>query len=141
MVLSIIFLEDKHQILLHLSILYEYQQFFQHRMTINLWPPYWPIKGFWLFASQFIAIKIENLWLSDSALDFLFSYLHQRKQCIKVENVCSNFKYMYKGVPHWSILGPVLFKIFINDIFYAVNNSTNYNYAVCNNITIRMWLY
>jgi hypothetical protein len=31
MVLSIIFLEDKHKILSHLSILYEYQQFFQHR--------------------------------------------------------------------------------------------------------------
>ena len=30
MVLSIIFLEDKHNILLHLSIFYEYQQFFQH---------------------------------------------------------------------------------------------------------------
>jgi hypothetical protein len=28
MVLSIIFLEDKHKVLLHLSILYEYQQFF-----------------------------------------------------------------------------------------------------------------
>jgi hypothetical protein len=61
-----------------------------------------------LFASQFIAIKIEN-W-SDSALDLLFSYLHQIKQCIKVENVCSNFKYMYKGVPQGSILGPVLLK-------------------------------
>jgi hypothetical protein len=32
MVLSIIFLEDKHKILLHLSIFYEYQQFFQHRV-------------------------------------------------------------------------------------------------------------
>jgi hypothetical protein len=32
MVLSIIFLEDKHKILLHSSIFYEYQQFFQHRI-------------------------------------------------------------------------------------------------------------
>ena len=32
MVLSISFLGDKHKILLHLSIFYEYQQFFQHRI-------------------------------------------------------------------------------------------------------------
>jgi hypothetical protein len=31
-ILSIIFLEDKHKMLLHLSIFYEYQQFFQHRI-------------------------------------------------------------------------------------------------------------
>jgi hypothetical protein len=36
MVLSIIFLEDKYKILLHLSIFYEYQQFFQHRICINV---------------------------------------------------------------------------------------------------------
>jgi hypothetical protein len=38
MVLSIIFLEDKHNILLHLSILYEYQQFFQHRICFSIQP-------------------------------------------------------------------------------------------------------
>ena len=35
MVLSIIFLEDKHKILLHLSILYEYQQFFQQYLFLD----------------------------------------------------------------------------------------------------------
>ena len=39
MVLSIIFLEDKHKILLHLSILYEYQQFFQHSICFSIQPP------------------------------------------------------------------------------------------------------
>ena len=39
MVLSIIFLEDKHTILLHLSIFYEYQQFFQHRIYFSIQPP------------------------------------------------------------------------------------------------------
>ena len=38
MVLSIIFLEDKHKMLLHLSILYEYQQFFQHRICFSIQP-------------------------------------------------------------------------------------------------------
>jgi hypothetical protein len=39
MVLSIIFLEDKHKILLHLSIFYEYQQFFQHRICFSIQLP------------------------------------------------------------------------------------------------------
>ena len=38
MVLSIIFLEDKHNMLLHLSIFYEYQQFFQHRICFSIQP-------------------------------------------------------------------------------------------------------
>ena len=38
MVLSIIFLENKHKVLLHLSILYEYQQFFQHRICFSIQP-------------------------------------------------------------------------------------------------------
>ena len=35
---SIIFLEDKHKMLLHLSIFYEYQQFFQHRICFSIQP-------------------------------------------------------------------------------------------------------
>jgi hypothetical protein len=38
MVLSIIFLEEKHKILFHLSIFYEYQQFFQHRICFSIQP-------------------------------------------------------------------------------------------------------
>jgi hypothetical protein len=38
MVLSIIFLEDKHKFVLHLSILYEYQQFVQHGICFSIQP-------------------------------------------------------------------------------------------------------
>jgi hypothetical protein len=38
MVLSIIFREDKHNILLHVSIFYEYQQFFQHLICFSIQP-------------------------------------------------------------------------------------------------------
>jgi hypothetical protein len=38
MVLSIIFLEEKHKILFHLSIFYEYQQCFQHRICFSIQP-------------------------------------------------------------------------------------------------------
>jgi hypothetical protein len=35
---SIIFLEDKHKMLLYLSIFFEYQQFFQHRICFSIQP-------------------------------------------------------------------------------------------------------
>jgi hypothetical protein len=38
MVLSIIFLEGKHKMLLHLSIFYEYEQFFQRRICFPIQP-------------------------------------------------------------------------------------------------------
>jgi hypothetical protein len=54
-------------------------------------------KAFDCLPHNLLLLKLKTYGLSDSALDLLFSYLHQRKQCIKVENVCSNFKYMYKS--------------------------------------------
>ena len=71
MVLSIIFLEDKHNILLHLSIFYEYQQFFQHRICFSIQPQlqivnlhrnrrHFVIKlHTWFFLSYFVTAKIN----------------------------------------------------------------------------------
>ena len=67
-------------------------------------------KAFDCLPHNLLLLKLKTYGLSDSTLNLLFSYLHQRKQCIKVENVCSNLKYMYKGVPQGSILGSVLLK-------------------------------
>ena len=51
------------------------------------------------------------------------SYLHNRKQHVKLINTFSDWSVIPKGVPQGSIIGSVAFNFFINDIFYNKLNS------------------
>jgi hypothetical protein len=83
MVLSIIFLEDKHTILLHLSIFYEYQQFFQHRICFSIQPPDysdpWSILA--RSTSFFLIMLFKNIqihtWISDISIRHLYFNIHR----------------------------------------------------------------
>jgi hypothetical protein len=53
----------------------------------------------------------------------------------KVNSVLSNWADIHKEVPQGSILGPLLFNVFINDIFLFIKDSSLYNYADDNTLS------
>ena len=58
-------------------------------------------------------------------LRFISGYLKDRNQRVKLENSFSTFKPVNSGVPQGSILGPLLFLLFINDISDGLDPKTN----------------
>ena len=59
----------------------------------------------------------------------------QRKQCVNVKSMQSTFQTLLSVVPQGSILGPLLFNIFINDLIGFIKKSSLYNLADDNTIT------
>ena len=66
--------------------------------------------------------KLSVYGLSDNATKLLLSYLFTRKQQIKIGNIVSTWANIQKGCPQGSILEPLLFNVFINDIFYFIKH-------------------
>ena len=64
---------------------------------------------------------------------FIF-LLKKRQQGIKINAAESIFKVLLSGVSQGSILGPILFNIFINDLFLFINKAKLANFADDNTI-------
>ena len=61
--------------------------------------------------------------------------LKRRKRNVKIGNILSTFQSLISGVPQGSILGPILFNIFLNDLLTTLENSEIYNFADDNTIS------
>ncbi|KAK3093996.1 hypothetical protein FSP39_022688 [Pinctada imbricata] len=92
-------------------------------------------KAFDCLPHKLLLEKLKYYGVTEHSLKLITSYLSDRLQCVKLNGFISSYKNTIKGVPQGSIFGPVLFNIFINDIFLFVQNATLYNYADDNTLS------
>ena len=75
-------------------------------------------KAFVCHGHELLATKLNAYSLNLPALSLVHGYLSNRKQRIKIENTCSIWMETIFRVSQGSILEPLLFNIFLADLFY-----------------------
>lgn len=79
-------------------------------------------KAFDTVPHQRLLKQVETFGVTNQALRWIESFLSNRRQKVRVNNDVSDWSSVISGVPQGSILGPILFTLFVFDIPGAIDS-------------------